>query len=263
MIQLNGASRVYIIIGDPIAQVKSPAGVTEAFQQNGLNALVIPAHVAPSAFHEFVQTVALAQNFDGIIVTVPHKFSAYDVCSGLTDRSQFLNAVNVIRRGADGKWFGDMCDGAGFYAAAKKNGGDVKGRRALLVGAGGAGSAIAHTLLTEGATVLAIHDEDQVRRDTLIEKLSSLKLGQVVAGSSDPTGYEFVVNATPIGMKESDPCPIQTNLLNKQAFVGDVITMPAVTPLIHNARAAGCQTVTGTEMFAGVKDLMIQFLLGK
>jgi shikimate dehydrogenase len=115
----------------------------------------------------------------------------------------------------------------------------------------------------EGATVLAIHDEDHVRRDTLIEKLSSLKLGQVVAGSSDPTGYEFVVNATPIGMKETDPCPIQTDLLSKQAFVGDVITMPAITPLIHNARAAGCQTVTGTEMFAGVKDLMIEFLVGK
>ena len=93
MIQLNGASRVYIIIGDPIAQVKSPAGVTETFQQNGLNALVIPAHVAPSEFHEFVGSVGLAQNFDGIIVTVPHKFSAYDVCSSYTERAAFLKAV--------------------------------------------------------------------------------------------------------------------------------------------------------------------------
>ena len=263
MIQLNGASRVYLIVGDPIAQVKSPAGVTDTFQKNGMNALVIPAHVSPSDFHDFAQVIAKAQNFDGIVVTVPHKFAAYDICNQYSERSSFLKAVNVIKRSSSGGWYGDMCDGAGFYAAAQKNGGSVKGKKALVVGAGGAGSAIAHTLLVEGASELAIHDEDQVRCHSLIEKLASLHLGTVRAGTSDPSGFDFVVNATPIGMKESDSVPIKTEFLSPDAFVGDVITMPAITKLIEQARAKGCATVTGTEMFAGVKDLMIDFLISK
>lgn len=263
MIQLNGASRVYLIIGDPIAQVKSPAGVTETFQKNGMNALVIPAHVTSSDFHNFVQEISKAKNFDGIIVTVPHKFAAYDVCSQYSERSSFLKAVNVIKRSSDGSWYGDMCDGAGFYAAAKKNGASVKGKKALLVGAGGAGSAIAHTLLVEGASELAIHDEDEARRHSLIQKLASLDLGKVSVGTSDPSGFDFIVNATPIGMSENDSLPIKTEHLSPHAFVGDVITVPAITKLIEQAKAKGCTTVTGTEMFAWVRDLMIDFLISK
>ena len=126
MIQLNGKSRIYLVVGDPIEQVKSPAGMTESFQKNGLNALVIPAHVAPSVFKTFIETVALAKNFDGILVTVPHKLAAHDLCRQLSERAAFLKAVNVIRRAPDGSWYGEMCDGAGFYKAARKNGGDVR-----------------------------------------------------------------------------------------------------------------------------------------
>ncbi len=117
-----------------------------------------------------------------------------------------LEVCNVMRRGADGRWRGDMTDGGGFIAAYKKNGFDPKGKRALQIGAGGAGSAIALSLTMEGATV-TLADLDTAKRDALIAKLG--RHGHVVAATDrpDPAGYDLVVNATPAGMKAGDPLP--------------------------------------------------------
>ncbi len=258
---LSGATRVHFIVGDPIAQVKSPAGVTQAFHDAGRNAVCIPAHVAPNDLAGWTKGVSLAQNLDGIIVTVPHKFSCFELCATTSDRAGFLKAVNTLRRNADGTWHGDMFDGMGYVEALKSKGCEPRGQRALLVGAGGAGSAIAYSLMTAGVKELAVHDADVVRRDALVARLASLGLGKVSAGSSDPTGFDLCINATPIGMKEGDPHPIDSTKFTAQQFVGCVITAPAVPPMIAAARAKGCNTLTGADMFARVRDLMVQFLL--
>lgn len=258
---LSGATRVHFIVGDPIAQVKSPAGVTQAFHDAGRNAVCIPAHVAPADLAHWVQGVSLAQNVDGIIVTVPHKFACFDLCTTTSDRGAFLQAVNTLRRNPDGSWHGDMFDGMGFVQALQSKGCDPQGRRALLVGAGGAGSAIAYSLMSAGVKELAVHDADVLRRDALLARLAGLGLGQVSAGSSDPTGFDIAINATPIGMQDGDPHPIDSSQFTPQQFVGCVITMPAVPPMIAAARARGCNTLAGTDMFARVRDLMVQFLL--
>jgi len=258
---LNGATRVHFIVGDPIAQVKSPAGVTQAFQHAGRNAICVPAHVAPADLAGWCEGVSRAQNVDGIIVTVPHKFACASLCATTSDRSAFLGGVNTMRRNPDGSWHGDMFDGLGYVEAMRQQGGVIEGRRALLVGAGGAGSAIAYALVTAGVSELAIHDPDVVRRDSLVQRLSGLGLGRVVAGSSDPSGYDIALNASPIGMKDGDPHPIDSSRFTPDMFVGCVITAPAVTPMIAAARARGCNTTTGADMFAQVRDLMVAFLL--
>lgn len=261
-LNLDGASRVHFIVGDPIAQVKSPAGVSQAFQNAGLNALCIPAHVAPADLADWTAGVSLCKNVDGIIVTVPHKFAYFDLCATTSDRGAFLKSINTLRRNADGSWHGDMFDGQGYVQALAVKGLKLSGQKALLVGAGGAGSAIAYSLATGGVRELAIHDEDTVRRDVLVQRLASLGQCSVVAGSSDPTGFDIAINATPIGMKEDDPHPIDASKFKPSMFVGCVITAPAVPPMIAAARAVGCNTLTGTEMFAQVKDLMVDFLMG-
>jgi len=242
---LSGATRVHFIVGDPIAQVKSPAGVTQAFHDAGRDAACIPAHVSPADLAAWTKGVSLAQNVDGIIVTVPHKFSCFDLCTTTSDRAGFLKAVNTMRRNADGTWHGDMFDGMGYVEALKSKGCEPQGQRALLVGAGGAGSAIAYSLMTAGVKELAVHDADVVRRDALVARLASLGLGKVSAGSNDPTGFDIAINATPIGMKDGDPHPIDSRKFTAQQFVGCVITAPAVPPMIAAARAKGCNTMTG------------------
>ncbi len=258
---LNGATRVHYIVGDPIAQVKSPAGVTQAYHDRGHNAYVMPAHVAPAQLADWVAGVSLAQNVDAIIVTVPHKFACFDLCATTSDRAAFLHTVNTMRRNPDGTWHGDMFDGLGFVSAMQDNGCQPAGKKALLVGAGGAGSAIAHALVVAGVRQLAIYDADTARRTTLVERLASLGQCPVTHGSGDPTGFDIVLNATPVGMQASDPYPLDAEKITGNMFVGCVITAPAITPLIAAARAKGCPTMTGTHMFGRVRDLMVDFLL--
>jgi len=262
-LQLDGASRIHFIVGDPIAQVKSPAGVSQAFQDAGLNAVCIPAHVAPADLAAWTASVSLTQNVDGIIVTVPHKFAYFDLCATTSERGAFLKSINTLRRNADGSWHGDMFDGMGYVKALALQGCKLEGQKALLVGAGGAGSAIAYSLATGGLRELAIHDEDRARRDALVHRLASLGTCRVVAGSNDPTGFDVAINATPVGMKAGDPHPIDSSRFTPKLFVGCVITAPAVPPMIAAARAMGCNTLTGADMFAQVKDLMVAFLMGE
>ncbi|MES2945372.1 MAG: shikimate dehydrogenase [Pseudomonadota bacterium] len=261
--QLNGATRVHFIVGDPIAQVKSPYGVTQAFEARGHNAIVVPAHVAPDDLLVWLAGSSRALNVDGIIVTVPHKFAAFELCASTSERARFLSTVNTMRRSPDGRWHGDMFDGQGFVAATLDKGCQPAGKRALLVGAGGAGSAIAHAVVMAGVSLLAIHDENTRRRDALIQRLDGLNGVRVEPGSPDPEGFDVVLNATPIGMKETDPLPLDASRLAPHMHVGCVITAPAITPLIAAARAKGCSTQTGADMFAKVRDLMVDFLLEK
>lgn len=261
-LELDGASRLHFVIGDPIAQVKSPAGVSEMLQARGHNALCIPGHVAPSDLAAFWAGLRTLQNLDGVIVTVPHKIAAVTMADRLSERAAFLGAVNTLRRTATG-WEGDMFDGLGHVAALKKAGCALEGKRAILAGAGGAGSAIAHALLLAGVSELAIHEMDETRRSALIERLSSLGKAKVFAGSADPTGFDVVVNATPSGMKEGDPLPFDGDKLVSTMFIGEVITKPAVSPLVARAREIGCGAITGFDMFVEVRDLMVDFLCAK
>ena len=257
----SGATRVHFIVGDPIAQVKSPFGVTQAFEQRGKDAVCVPAHVSPAALAEWAAGISLARNVDGIIVTVPHKFDCFKLCATSSDRASFLQAVNTLRRNPDGSWHGDMFDGLGYVKAIEQRGCRPQGQRALLVGAGGAGSAIAYALVMAGVRELHIHDADTVRRDTLVQRLNSLHRCPVAPGSANPTGFDIAINASPVGMAPNDPHPIDSSQFQPHQFIGCVITAPAITPMIAAARAKGCNTATGADMFAQVRELMVNFLL--
>ena len=261
-VQLDGATRVYFIVGDPIAQVQSPAGMTQAFAERGLNAVCVPAHVVAADLADWLVGVSKARNLDGILVTVPHKFASAALCTTLSERGRFLGTVNCMRRNAEGSWHGDMCDGLAMVAAIQARGCKLGGARALLVGAGGAGSAIGQALLSAGVAELAVHDADTARRDTLIARLALLKVAPVRVGSADPSGFDVVVNASPAGMRAEDPLPVDTDRLAAQTYCACAITKPAVSPWIAAARLRGCPTVTGIDMFTQVRELMTGFLLG-
>jgi shikimate dehydrogenase len=255
----SGATRVVFIVGDPIAQVKSPYGVTEAMRARGAEVIVVPAHVKPADLDAFFTLTQRMPNVDGIIVTVPHKFEAARLSPHATARARSIGAANVVRRAADGAWEGDMCDGEGYVAGLRKAGCEPRGKRVLLIGAGGAGSAIAHALVDAGVASLALHDADTGRREALAAKLRAYGPLVPSVGSTDPTGFDLVINATPMGMQPGDPLPLQVDKLVATTFVGDVVTMPPVPPLIEAARARGCATMTGAGMFEAVRDRIVDF----
>jgi shikimate dehydrogenase len=260
-IMLDGATRLIPIFGDPIAQVKAPAGLTAEFARRGRNTMVVPFHVTPGNFGGVVASLAPVQNVDGFIATLPHKFAACVQCATLSPRAKFLGVVNVVRRNGDGSWHGDMLDGLGYVRGLIASGCELAGRRALLVGAGGAGSAIALTLLDNCVTSLSVHDTDPTKRDALIARLASVHPGKVAPGSAGPAGFDLVINATPRGMRSDDPLPVEADLIEHTCFVGDVITVPEVTPLLQIARTRGCGTFTGVGMFKSSIALMADFFL--
>ncbi|WP_175815997.1 shikimate dehydrogenase family protein [Burkholderia diffusa] len=260
---LSGATRVHFIVGAPIAQVRSPKGVTAALREAGLDALVVPAHVAPDDLAAFFAGITPMRNVDGVIITVPHKFSAAGFCTSLSDEAAFLGAANTLRRTTDGGWHGGMFDGTGFVAALGDAGCDLRGKRALLVGAGGAGSAIGHALVMAGVASLDVRDNDAARTASLVDRLATLQRGTVRVAAADlaPESFDVIVNASPMGMRADDPPPVDVSRVPATTFVGDVVTKPPLTPFIEAARARGCRTVTGTQMFSRVCDRMVAFLI--
>jgi shikimate dehydrogenase len=259
----DGSTRLSIIVGDPIAQVKAPHTLTAKFVAAGHNGVLVPMHVAPNDLVALISNVSLAQNLDSIVVTVPHKFACFGLCKTATERATFLGAVNLMRRNADGSWHGEMIDGPGFVGAVRTNGGDPKGKRVLLIGAGGAGSAIALEMVEAGVRELAIHDADSKRRDALIAKLNTHKGANVVVGSTDPTGFDIIANATPAGMNAGDPYPVDVTKFTSAIFVGCVITSPPTSPMIEAARKVGCKTSVGLDMVKAELDMMVDFLVPK
>ena len=260
-INLTGATRLHIIVGDPIQQVKAPGGLTKAFAERGHDGILVPVQVGVEDIADFLKSADRLKNLDGIVATVPHKFSCFKHCKSATDRATFLGATNLMRRRPDGGWHGEMVDGLGFVSAVRANGFEPKDKRALQVGAGGAGSAIALALVDAGVRELALHDEDATRRDNLIARLNALGKAKVVAGSPDPSGFDLVVNATPAGMKAGDPLPVDVAKLSPSTFVGCVITVPEVSPIVEAARKLGCPTSTGTQMYQALQQSMLDFLL--
>ncbi|MFN0160896.1 MAG: shikimate dehydrogenase family protein [Burkholderiales bacterium] len=259
---LSGATRLYVIVGHPIAQARSPSGISAGFAARGHDAVLVPSDVEPGDLDAWFDGMSRIRNLDGIVVTVPHKLAMFPRCSSVSPRAGFLGAVNMLRRNADGTWHGDMSDGLSMLSALRARGGDPDGKAALLVGAGGAGSAIAHALVEAGLARLGVFDSDAARQATLCRRLSSLGRATVTAAEPQARGYDLVINATPLGMRADDPSPLPVDGLQSSMLVGDVVTLPAVPPFIAAARARGCTTVTGSEMFDCVRDLVVDFMLG-
>lgn len=260
--QISGASRLFPIIGDPIRYVESPVWLTRTLGERGHNGICVPMQVPEGALEVAMAGLTAIPNVDGILVTMPHKFAAYAYCATSSERASLLGVVSVIRRNADGTWHGDMLDGIAFVKAQKDHGAQIEGARALLVGAGGAGSAIAIALMTSGVRELVIHDVNELRVNTLVELLSGIGSGQALSGPPNPVGCDLVFNATFLGMEKGDPLPVDTSLFTDSMFVGDVVAGHGDTPLIQAAMAAGCKTATGGHMVEAVQELMADFMLG-
>ncbi len=261
--QLSGASRLFPIIGDPVRYVQSPVWLTRTLAERGHNGICVPLEVTEEGLSAVMAGLAASANVDGILVTMPHKFTAFSYCATSDPRASLFGGVSVIRRNPDGSWHGDMLDGLAFVKAQRDHGATIAGSRALLVGAGAAGSAIAYALLDAGVAELAVHDTEPSRLRTLSDQLREVSGDRLREGTADPTEFDLVLNATPLGLREGDPLPLDVTRLTSSMFVGDVIAGHGTTPLLAAAQELGCQTADGAAMVEAVQDLMADFMLGR
>ncbi|MEO8133501.1 MAG: ThiF family adenylyltransferase [Betaproteobacteria bacterium] len=262
-LKINGATRLYMILGDPIAQVRSPEVFTEQFAVAGMNAVLVPVRVPTARFDEVIPGLMALGNLDGLLVTVPFKARMARFASRLGPVAACIGAVNALRREADGSWSGDMFDGAGFVRGAERKGERIVGRQVLLFGAGGAGSAIACALVGAGVRSIRIVDPDAARTQALADALHKAFPGSDVAAAGSSQGdYDMVVNATPVGMRPDDGMPGDIATLAPGTLVGDVVISESPTALIRFARQHGCNWVNGRDMHGGQLDALMAFFAG-
>lgn len=259
---ITGKTRLYAIVGDPIEQVRSPQVYCAEFTQAGVDAVLVPMHIAAAEIHQVLPALLRLKNLDGVLVTSPFKADAMAIAADVHARARRVGAVNALRRAADGHWFGDIFDGEGFVRGVLARGHAVRGRRALVLGCGGAGGAIAGALIDAGVAALTLFDPDEERAQGLATALSpALGACDVAAGRPDPEGKDLIVNASVVGMRESDGMPVDFGPLAANVLVGDVVLRPADRPttLIAHARQCGCPVVTGVDMHAGQVDAILDF----
>src|SRR5215212_3756854 len=169
---IGGATRLIGIVGDPIAQVKSPHSWNPRLAAAGRDAVLIPLHILAADFDETIEAVMRVANLDGLVFTMPFKERIIPYLASISLRATQVGAVNAARRSEVGQWVGDMFDGVGLVGAVRSLGIEPKGLRAGLLGAGGAGSAIAFALADSGVTSLAIFDDNPRRGEQLVGRVA-------------------------------------------------------------------------------------------
>lgn len=258
--KITGATRLYAIVGDPIAQVRSPETFTERFAAIGVDAVLVPAHVPAERFDTIIPALLALGNLDGVLVTVPFKARMAAFAKRLGATATAIGAVNALRRDEDGSWTGDMFDGIGFVRGAQAKGARLRGRRVALFGAGGAGSAIACALADAGVASIDVIDTEASRATALVDKLRSAFPGcALAAGKGVREGIDMVVNASPVGMRPDDGLPGSIGPLDPDTLVGDVVIAPAPTAVIRHAMRCGCPWVDGRDMHGGQVEALIAF----
>ncbi|MFD8694728.1 shikimate dehydrogenase family protein [Kitasatospora purpeofusca] len=245
---ISGRTRLYAVLGDPIAQAKAPALLNPLFAASGVDAVLVPVHAPADRLDEVVRGLKAVANLDGLLVTVPHKLAMCEHADELSEAAALLGSTNALRREPDGRWYGDNFDGAGFVRGLAAAGHHPAGVRVALAGAGGAGLAIAAALLTEGAAALTVTDPDRDRVDALLNRLGTRWPGRVTAAPHPPSDIDLAVNATPLGLTPTDPLPFDPTPLAPGALVADIIMTPAETPLLRTAAALGLATHPGIHM---------------
>jgi shikimate dehydrogenase len=249
LFQVNGATRLYGTIGDPIRQLRMTAIMPQVFAAVGANAVWLPFEGGADLLPLMLEALAKMRNLGGFTVTIPHKTAMLDLLGRATPRALAAGSVNLVRRDGDGTLIGDNVDGVGFVRGLEAQGHRVRDASIWLVGLGGAGGAIAAALCEAGIGRLLVTEIQDSRAskgiDRLLHHYPDVPVAEV---SSPPKGINIAINATPLGLKPGDPQSFDPMTLDPETVVADVIMSPAETPLLQRARTHGRRIHHGRHM---------------
>lgn len=261
--QLSGATRIIPVLAYPIAHVRAPRLYNPAFDAEGLNWCQVPLGVHPDDLGATFALLARLENIQGLNVTIPHKAKACEQCSLLGPEARRTGVVNTLRRETDGRWAGESFDGIGFVQAARHHGMLRTDRPVLLVGTGGAGTAIAFALAKAGVNDLVLFNRDPQRAQQLASELAiahprlRIRMGLSFAGEAG-----LAVNATALGLHAGEPLPFEPAMLADDCAVFDIIAARD-TELMAAASARGLHTIGGRPMIEHQLAAQIAFWRGE
>jgi shikimate dehydrogenase len=246
---IRGTTTLIAHLGYPTKAFKAPMIYNPYFETAGIDAVVVPMGVRSEDYPQVLRALFRLVNIRGALVTMPHKVTTVELLDEVSATVKIAGSCNAILRRPDGSLLGDMFDGTGFVRGVARRGRQLAGARALVVGSGGVGSAIAASLAAAGIARIGLFDAHAAAAEALGERLRQhYPQLEVATGAKDPRGYDIVVNATPLGMNEGDPLPLDVARLDPGAFVGEVVMKQEMTPFLRAAQERGCAIQVGTDM---------------
>lgn len=258
--QIGPKTKVYGVIGNPIRHSMSPAIHNRAFAELGIDAVYLPFLVEDDAA-DFIHDFKIL-DVQGYSVTAPHKVRAMDAMDEVDDMAARIGAINTVAH-RKGKLYGSNTDaGAVVAALEEKIGGDspLLGKRALMIGAGGAGRAVAYGLTERGAQLIIANrtlERGKALADEVGARAASLP-------EIDMIECDIIINTTTIGMRpDVDESPIPKSMLREGMVVFDAVYNPLETRLLREAKAAGCHTISGLKWFIGQAAAQFELWTGK
>ncbi len=261
MTGITGRTAVLGIIGDPVIQARSPQLMNALLAARGIDAVLVPLHVAPAGLAAVLAGLRAIQSLKGVVVTMPHKQTIIPLLDKVEPEAAQVGACNIVRRDPDGRLIGSMFDGEGFVAGLKQAGHDPRGRRVFMAGAGGAASGIAFALGKHGAAALTLHNRGIARAEDLAARVRAAWPGMAAAtGPADPSGHDIVINATSLGMQPGDALPLDMAGLKPGMVAAEIIMQPETTAFLAAAAQRGCTLHRGQARLAAQLDLMREFL---
>jgi len=246
---ISGKTKIIAHLGYPTESFKAPMIYNPYFEDRGIDAVIVPMGARPENYADVLNAVFSLSNIAGALITMPHKMTTVGLLDEVTTTVKIAGACNAVRRRSDGKLIGDMFDGEGFVRGVLRKGKVLKGAKAYVLGSGGVGSAIVASLAAAGVAKLGLKDFSPESAEALGARIKRhYPHIEVVTGSDDLDGFDIIVNATPIGMKEGDPLPFDMGRISSKMFIGEVVMKQEHTPFLQAALAKGCKIQLGTDM---------------
>ncbi|MDR6395521.1 shikimate dehydrogenase family protein [Herbaspirillum seropedicae] len=250
---ITGTTRIFPVIGWPVEQVKAPTLFNAYFEHHGIDARVIPFKIEPERYCEAVRMFMKTENVGGIFVSIPHKPMTLEAVEQSTLRARVAGACNAVYRDADGVIWGDLIDGEGFIRALGRTAADRplvwNKTRALVVGTGGVGCAIVASLAAQGVAEISVFDTNRAGAEALLARTAAaFPATRVGFAQPDASGFDLLVNCTPLGMHVGDPMPFALEGVRRDAIVADCGMKIEMSQLLVQAQALGCRIQKGKEM---------------
>lgn len=255
--EITGSTRLIGMIGDPIKQVRTPTTINAIFTSRGVDIKCVPLQVPATDLETVWAGLVATPNLIGFGITLPHKQKAVELCDSLDPVAERVGAVNVVRRELDGSFRGYQFDGKGFVRGLSANGIRYENRDVLMIGAGGAAVAIAFALANANVSSITITNRTPDKADALADIINTA-FGRKIAraGAAEPKAQQLVINATSLGLNQTDTLPLDTKLLLPGMTIAEVIAQPETTQLLSIAKTLGVETHSGIHMIKGQVGLI-------
>jgi 3-dehydroquinate dehydratase/shikimate dehydrogenase len=253
--QVDAATRVYGVVGDPIAHSLSPAIMNAAFRRENVNAVFLALHAKTL---KDLLTCVREIPIHGISVTMPYKEAILPHLDNTDSHSTKIGACNTVVRAQDGKLYGFNTDASGVIRPLERRLSTLEGARILVIGAGGAARAAVFGLKERGCEVYILN-----RSAAPAKKLAHQAHARIMKRPDlKKIAFDVIINATPVGMGNTRETPLQEKEINAR-YVFDMVYDPAETRLLKLAKERGAQAIPGIEMFVHQAARQFEIWTGK